>query len=107
MYTAQARGSLTNRCRRDDGVILWLQAPDSDGALDDAQAYVVPFAGEGADPDLAERAMVLPLFRTHAVSYTVLRGVRVITAIGTGERGSDLDRPRRRDTKDASSRRTS
>ena len=105
MFTAHALGTITNRCRRDDGVTLWLRASESDGPLDDARAYVVPLAGEGADPDLAERAMLLPLFRTHVISYTVLRGVRVVTEITAGGLGAAADTPLEPEIRHPTSRR--
>jgi hypothetical protein len=106
MFTAHALGTITNRCLRDDGVTLWLRASESDSPLDDARAYVVPLAGESADPDLAKRAMLLPLFRTHVISYTVLRGVRVVTEITAEGLGTAGDVPLEPEVGHSTSRRT-
>jgi hypothetical protein len=49
--------------------------------------------------------MLLPLFRTHIISYTVLRGVRVVTEITAGGLGTAADTPLEPEIRHPTSRR--
>lgn len=81
MHGAKVRGVLTNRYEDDGGVVIWLRSDDADGPPADASAFVVPTRGEGADLELAARARGYPLAEERIVSYSPLRGVRVVNAI--------------------------
>ncbi len=82
MHGVTATGVLTNRIRNDQGVVIWLEGETGSGVIGEATAYLVPTVGDGADQELADLAMVLPLEERRTLSYRPLRGVRIVTGIG-------------------------